>query len=114
MTSSIVTHLETGSYPVDWPGHWIGSRWKKPKKGSEEKISLNPGNGKPLLQFTTSREIIHDALNNSGEIFSKFREKPFADRLDILNSFVAVMGDWQDSLIRAQQVEILIFANAQT
>lgn len=106
MTSSIVTHLETGSYPIDWPGHWIGSRWKKPKKGSEEKISLNPGNGKPLLQFTTSREIIHDALNNSGEIFSKFREKPFADRLDILNSFVAVMGDWQDSLIRAQQVEI--------
>ncbi|NRA44468.1 MAG: aldehyde dehydrogenase family protein [Oligoflexales bacterium] len=104
--ASLNQHLVTGSYPVEWQGHYIGGEWTQGEKKYEEKISLNPSRGTPLLAFTTAKEMMTQAVDAADESFGILQEITFEQRIAIIKRMADEFRSQKDLIAKCLQLEI--------
>lgn len=105
MLASFKELLETGSYPVDWPGHWVGGSWRKKEKSGEEKISFNPSRGSKIMTFYCSRENVLEAVEEASTSFAPLQEFDFSDRAKFIKKLAYIFNEYRDLLKICLQVE---------
>lgn len=105
MADNFISQLESGSYPVEWPGHWVGGIWQKPAKTAGSMSSLNPNDGSVLMTCHGSREILAKAIESSAQASARLSEMPLRQRLDYLKRLALIMSDWQKILVKAERLE---------
>lgn len=87
--------LEQKSFPIVWPGQWVGGRWQPAKRGPAQKASVNPNSGQKLIEVTADKESVSLAIESAFEARRSFGLMPLTSRLEILKRFRQALIDHQ-------------------
>lgn len=104
-TKNLLETFQFGNLPLEWPGHWIGGSFRHAKLSGEQKTSINPNNGKELLHFSTSKQVIDDAIDAAITAFAEIRNWPLDRRMELLNKFKNSFADHRSLFKKALQLE---------
>lgn len=104
--ASLNQHLVTGSYPVNWPGHYIDGEWNQGEKKHEEKISLNPSRGTPIMVFTTGKDMMTQAIDAAHASFGSMQEIEFGQRIQIIKRMAEEFRNNKAIIAKCIQLEI--------
>ena len=99
--------IDARSFPIAWPGHWIGSQWHHSPKTSQTQIkqSVNPSTGGVICEFPVDKNAVEAAITTAVAAKDRIAKIPYEQRVDILRRFRQSMADYQRLLSTAMQIE---------
>lgn len=97
--------IQQRAFPLDWPGHWIAGAWLSQPKSKLARASINPNNGKKLIEVQADKPIIGKALDACQAVASQLQSANLATRLGWVQRFRTGLADYQAIAVDALCIE---------
>jgi acyl-CoA reductase-like NAD-dependent aldehyde dehydrogenase len=102
---TFVGKLQQNSFPLPWPGHFVGGRWQAGAKALPTKPSINPNCGQPIIEVSTDKDVINQAIDSAYGARGEFAAVALEKRLEILSRFRQLLADFSDGVRQSLRVE---------
>lgn len=102
---NLIKSVESKTFPINWPGNWIGNKWVAVEKNKNPSISVNPSRNTPLLTFYESKQATFDSIDCAEAEFSNIKNIPHEKRLELIQSIASALADYQKPIVRCMQLE---------
>ena len=101
----LLEDISNHSFPLEFPGHYIGNKWVRPSKFVESRHSLNPSTGDVLMSVGLEKQQIDLALKECETVLPHLQEASYSVRFEYINKFRQALGDHQTDLINVLRIE---------
>ena len=102
---TLLEDIGNHSFPLDFPGHYIGNKWVRPSKSAETRDSLNPSTGEILMSVGLEKQQIDLALKVSEKVMPHLQEASYSIRFEYINKLRQALGDHQTDIINVLRIE---------
>lgn len=102
---SFQTAVQQRVFPLEWPGHWIAGAWFPQPKSKTNKASINPNNGKKLIEVQADKPVIGKALDSCQVAAAQFLSVDLETRLVWIQKFRQGLADYQSVAVDVLCIE---------
>jgi acyl-CoA reductase-like NAD-dependent aldehyde dehydrogenase len=97
--------LRARSFPLDFPGHYIGGEWVQDPRAEVLPGSFNPSRGEGIVKVLVSKKIVESGIDAAENAQRELASWTLEQRIDCLTRIRQVLTDYQDYLVDALSVE---------
>lgn len=97
--------LRARSFPLSFPGHYIGGEWVNDPKAETLQGSFNPSRGEPIVKVLVSKKIIESGMDSADAAQKSLVATTLEQRIEWLARLRQVVTDYQAQIVDALCVE---------